>query len=90
MAPFVVRPKARRGRPGADTADRKIAKRRFGVQWSLDREAIAHVQQSDGMYPSCRARHDGYYAARRIMPRWRTVGPCILGALCSAASVESA
>ena len=27
-------------------------------------------EKSDGMYPSCRARHDGYYPACAIMPSW--------------------
>jgi transposase len=42
---------ARRGRPGADTAYRKITKRRFDIEWTLDHEAIAYDQHSDGMYP---------------------------------------
>ena len=41
----------RRGRPGPDTAYRKVTKRRFDVQWSLDEEAIAYDRKSDGMYP---------------------------------------
>jgi transposase len=40
-----------RGRPGPDTAYRKIIKRRFDVQWSTDQEAIAYDRKSDGMYP---------------------------------------
>jgi transposase len=40
-----------RGRPGPDTAYRKITKRRFDVQWSTDQEAIAYDRRSDGMYP---------------------------------------
>ena len=42
---------ARRGRPGPDTAYRKITKRRFDVQWNTDEDAIAYDRRSDGMYP---------------------------------------
>jgi len=42
---------ARRGRPGPDTAYRKITKRRFDVQWNTDEDAIAYDRKSDGMYP---------------------------------------
>ncbi len=41
----------RRGRPGPDTAYRKITKRRFDIEWTLDEEAIAYDHKSDGMYP---------------------------------------
>ena len=46
----------RRGRPGPDTAYRKITKRRFDVQWSTDEQAIANdmiveVDASDGGKP---------------------------------------
>jgi len=41
----------RRGRPGPDTAYRKVIKRRFDLQWSLDGTAIAYDEKSDGMYP---------------------------------------
>ena len=41
----------RRGRPGPDTAYRKITKRRFDIEWSTDQEAIAYDHKSDGMYP---------------------------------------
>ncbi|MFT4101015.1 MAG: IS1634 family transposase [Burkholderiaceae bacterium] len=41
----------RRGRPGPDTAYRKITKRRYDIEWALDTEAIAYDQKSDGMYP---------------------------------------
>jgi hypothetical protein len=40
-----------RGRPGPDTAYRKITKRRFDIQWTTDEEAIAYDHNSDGMYP---------------------------------------
>jgi len=42
---------ARRGRPGPETAYRKITKRRFDIEWSTDEEAIAYDHKSDGMYP---------------------------------------
>jgi transposase len=41
----------RRGRPGPDTAYRKITKRRFDIEWTPDEEAIAYDHKSDGMYP---------------------------------------
>jgi transposase len=41
----------RRGRPGPDTAYRKIIKRRFDIEWTTDEEAIAYDHKSDGMYP---------------------------------------
>ena len=41
----------RRGRPGPDTAYRKITKRRFDIEWTTDEEAIAYDHKSDGMYP---------------------------------------
>ena len=40
-----------RGRPGPDTAYRKITKSRFDIEWQTDEEAIAYDQRSDGMYP---------------------------------------
>jgi len=42
---------ARRGRPGPDTAYRKITRRRYDIQWNTDEVAIAYDQKSDGMYP---------------------------------------
>jgi transposase len=42
---------ARRGRPGPDTAYRRITRKRFDIQWSLDPAAIAYDEKSDGMYP---------------------------------------
>lgn len=42
---------ARRGRPGPNTAYRKVTKRRFDLQWGLDDDAIAYDRRSDGMYP---------------------------------------
>ena len=41
----------RRGRPGPNTAFRKITKRRFDIEWTIDEEAIAYDHNSDGMYP---------------------------------------
>lgn len=41
----------RRGRPGPETAYRKITKRRFDIKWHTDEEAIAYDHKSDGMYP---------------------------------------
>lgn len=41
----------RRGRPGPQTAYRKITRRRFDIEWTLDEEAISYDQNSDGMYP---------------------------------------
>ena len=40
-----------RGRPGPDTAYRKITRRRFDIEWATDDEAIAYDHKSDGMYP---------------------------------------
>jgi transposase len=42
---------ARRGRPGPATNYRKITKRRFDIEWTIDPEAIAYDHKSDGMYP---------------------------------------
>jgi hypothetical protein len=42
---------ARRGRPGPETAYRKIPKRRFDIEWSTDEQTIAYDHKSDGMYP---------------------------------------
>jgi len=41
----------RRGRPGPDTAYRKITRRRFDIEWTLDAAALAYDEKSDGMYP---------------------------------------
>jgi transposase len=41
----------RRGRPGAQTAYRKLTRRRWDVEWTLDEAAIAYDRKSDGMYP---------------------------------------
>jgi transposase len=42
---------ARRGRPGPDTAYKKVTKRRFDIEWRTDEEAIAYDHRSDGFYP---------------------------------------
>ncbi len=42
---------ARRGRPGPETAYRKITKRRFDIEWTTNAQAIAYDCKSDGMYP---------------------------------------
>jgi transposase len=41
----------RRGRPGPQTAYRKLTRRRWDVEWTLDETAIAYDRKSDGMYP---------------------------------------
>lgn len=41
----------RRGRPGPDTAYRKITRRRYDIDWTLDQAAVDYDQKSDGMYP---------------------------------------
>ena len=42
---------ARRGRPGPQTAYKKLTKRRFDIEWSTDEGAVAYDHRSDGMYP---------------------------------------
>jgi transposase len=42
---------ARRGRPGADTAYRRITRRRYDLEWTVNAAAIAYDEKSDGMYP---------------------------------------
>jgi transposase len=42
---------ARRGRPGPNTNYRKLTKRRFDIEWTIEEEAIAYDHKSDGMYP---------------------------------------
>ena len=41
----------RRGRPGPNTVYRKITRRRYDLEWTLDAAAITYDQKSDGMYP---------------------------------------
>jgi transposase len=40
-----------RGRPGPNTTFRKITRRRYDIEWTLDQDAIAYDQKSDGQYP---------------------------------------
>ena len=40
----------RRGRPGPDTAYRRITHRRYDLEWTID-AAVAYDEKSDGMYP---------------------------------------
>jgi transposase len=42
---------ARRGRPGPGTAYRRITRRRYDLEWTVDTAAIAYDEKSDGMYP---------------------------------------
>ena len=42
---------AQRGRPGPDTAYKKVTKRRFDIEWRTDDDAVAYDHKSDGMYP---------------------------------------
>jgi transposase len=42
---------ARRGRPGADTAYRRITRRRYDLEWTVNAAAVAYDEKSDGMYP---------------------------------------
>jgi transposase len=40
-----------RGRPGPNTAYRKLTRRRFDIEWRIDKDAVAYDELSDGMYP---------------------------------------
>lgn len=42
---------ARRGRPGPNTAYRRITRRRYDLEWTLDQAAVNYDEKSDGMYP---------------------------------------
>ena len=42
---------ARRGRPGPETAYRKITRKRYDIEWTTDERAVAYDKRSDGMYP---------------------------------------
>ena len=66
------------GRPGPNTRYLKKTKTGWRLSWRMNEDAITYDRASDGMYPSCRARHDGYYAACRIMPR-RSFAGRVLG-----------
>jgi transposase len=41
----------RRGRPGKDTAYRRLTRRRYDIDWEIEEAAIAYDRRSDGMYP---------------------------------------
>jgi transposase len=40
-----------RGRPGPNTVYRKVTRRRYDIEWTMDEGAIAYDKTSDGMYP---------------------------------------
>jgi transposase len=40
-----------RGRPGPDTEYRRVTKRRYDIEWTIDQAAIDYDKRSDGMYP---------------------------------------
>jgi transposase len=40
-----------RGRPGPDTEYRRVTRRRYDLEWSVDQSAIDYDKKSDGMYP---------------------------------------
>src|SRR5450755_2934111 len=40
-----------RGRPGPDTEYRRVTRRRYDLEWSIDQTAIEYDKKSDGMYP---------------------------------------
>jgi transposase len=40
-----------RGRPGSQTVYRKITRRRYDLEWTVDEDAVAYDHKSDGMYP---------------------------------------
>jgi len=40
-----------RGRPGPDTEYRRVTRRRYDLEWSIDQTAIDYDKKSDGMYP---------------------------------------
>jgi transposase len=40
-----------RGRPGPDTEYRRVTRRRYDLEWSVDQAAIDYDKKSDGMYP---------------------------------------
>ncbi len=42
---------AGRGRPGSQTAYRKITRRRYDLEWSVDEATIAYDHKGDEMYP---------------------------------------
>jgi transposase len=40
-----------RGRPGPHTEYRRVTKRRYDIEWTIDQAAIDYDKKSDGMYP---------------------------------------
>jgi hypothetical protein len=40
-----------RGRPGPDTEYRRVTRRRYDLEWTIDQAAIDYDKKSDGMYP---------------------------------------
>jgi len=40
-----------RGRPRPDTEYRRLTRRRYDLEWSVDQAAIDYDKKSDGMYP---------------------------------------
>jgi len=40
-----------RGRPGPDTEYRRVTRRRYDLEWTVDQAAIDYDKKSDGMYP---------------------------------------
>jgi len=64
---------AARGRPGPNTRYVRKTRKFWQVRFLPADAAIDYERKSDGMFPSCRERHDGNYAVPRIMPRRRTV-----------------
>jgi len=40
-----------RGRPGPDTEYRRVTRRRYDLEWSIDQAAVDYDKKSDGMYP---------------------------------------
>ena len=42
---------ARRGRSGPDTAYRRVTRRRYDLEWTLDQAAVDYDEKSDGVYP---------------------------------------
>jgi transposase len=41
----------RRGRPGPNTAYRRVTRKRYDLKWDIDQAAIEYDMKSDGMYP---------------------------------------
>ena len=65
----------RAGRPGKDTRYRRTTHWRWELTWTTREDRIAYDAKSDGAYPSWRARHEGYHAAPRVMPRRHAARP---------------